>query len=324
MAYEIGTASDFADLRSKLITFLTTHPDLVSSGQNWSVAWEGSGRAAEFGAEDIVLMGPGTAGLDQVFVGMRAVPNANNDTYNYWFRGVVGINPNASVYTEHTNVSESVAVLCGDFEMPYWFVANGRRFIIVVKVSTTYQIAYGGLFLAYAPPNLYSYPLAIGGTYAGSASARWSNTGSDYSFFPDPGTTPTLRVFNFDNRWVDFQNWSSSSARDSTSRTVAPWNPGWDGFSLDGGTANNIRYRRTFLSKQQPAFGGRYVLTPATLCARVDPPAILGSLQGVFHVPGFNLSAETVLTYDGVQYLCVPNVYREGNDYYCAIALNGE
>lgn len=321
MAYEIGSATDFADLRSKLITFLTTHPDLVSSGQNWSVAWEGSGRAAEFGAEDIVLAGPGTAGLDQVFVGMRSVPNANNDTYNYWFRGVVGINPNASTYIEHTNVSESVAMLCGNFEMPYWFVANGRRFVVVVKISTTYQMVYGGLFLAYAPPNLYSYPLAVGGTYGGTASPRWSATGTDYSFFPDPGTSSSLKVFNFDNIWVNFQNWSSGSSRDATSYTVAPWNPGVDAHGLDG---SGVSYRASFFAKQQPAFGGRYVLTPATLCRRAVSPAILGSLQGVFHVPGFNLSAETILNYDGVQYLCVPNVYREGNEYYCAIALDGD
>ena len=41
--------------------------------------------------------------------------------------------------------------------MPYWFIANGRRFIVIVRVSSVYQSAYAGFILPYHLPNTF-YP----------------------------------------------------------------------------------------------------------------------------------------------------------------------
>lgn len=46
MAYQTGTASGYADLLTKLEAFLTTNPDLVASGQNWTTQRYSSGLSA--------------------------------------------------------------------------------------------------------------------------------------------------------------------------------------------------------------------------------------------------------------------------------------
>jgi hypothetical protein len=326
MSFESGTATNFQDLRDKLVTFLTTDSDLVAAGQEWEVVWTGSGRMPT-AQEDIVLRGPGLAGADQVLVGLRSDPQPTGDRYNYGIRGVVGVNSSATNWDQHTNASDPVYFYCGNVAMPYWFIANGRRFIIVVRISSTYQTAYGGLFLPYAPPNLYPYPLAVGGCAAVN-NGRYSDTGDQFHFFCDPGTAGNLKVLRYDNVWVAFQNWTTSDTpnrRNANQRTVAPWNPGWGTthYALDNVT-QAVSYRQNFLNKMQPAIGGDYALTPVSLVHYVDPKAILGVLQGVYHIPGFSISAESIITQDSKDYLCIPDIYREGNESYCAIELNGD
>jgi len=321
LAYEIDTAADYADLRTRLVAFLTTNADLVAANQQWSVAWTGSGRSAAFGAEDIVLAGSGLSGDDQIFVGLRSYPQPSADRYNYCLRGLVGLNPSANNYDEHVNVSTSATLCCGNFPMPYWFIANGRRFIVVVKVSTVYQVAYGGFVLPYAPPNIYPYPLAVGGCTA-SETARWSDTGNVMSHFADPGPDGGLNLMQFDNSWRTFVNWTTTATdyRRASDYSVAPWHPGLA--RRDGSAVDHEGYRTQFINKIQTDLDGCYPLVPATLLKNTQPFAMLGVLQGVYHVPGFNLSAETILNQGGVQYLCIPNVYREGNDFYAAYALD--
>jgi len=324
VAYETGTAADYADLRAKLIAFLTTNADLVAANQQWQVAWTGSGRMPD-AEEDIVLKGPGLAVTEEILIALRSDPQPVGDRYNYGFRGIVGVNPVASNWDEHTNASDPVYLCCGDFEMPYWFIANGRRFIVIARVSATYQLAYAGLFLAYAPPNVYPYPMVVGGCTSVSTS-RWSDTGDAIHFFCDPGIDANLKVFRYDNVWIGFQNWTESNGwRDGDTRVVGPWNPGWTTKNMPLDTfTNNRSYRLNFFNKMQPAYGGDYPLTPASLIHHAEPKSILGVLQGVYHIPGFNLSAETIITQGTTEYLCIPDVYREANESFCAIELNGD
>jgi len=320
MAHEIGTASGFVDLGNKLVNFLTTNADLVAAGQQWSVVWTGSGRMPTY-PEDIVLRGPGLAGSDDIYVGFRRIPLPGNDRYNWAFRGIVGLNQAALTYEQHTNVSDFVCMHFGDYEMPYWFIANGRRFIVIVRVSSTYQVGYGGFILPYAPPNIWSYPLVVGGTTTDS-DLRWSDVSQAMHHFVDPGTGANLKAFRYDNLWDQAQNWSGTY-RDQSAFTVSPWNPSHCPLGLDGNSSTR-EYRRGFFQKIQRTLDNRYVLTPATLVQETPAPAQLGVLEGVFHVPGFNLSAETILDYDGVQYLCIPDINRLGNDFFAAYALNGD
>jgi len=323
MAYEIGTATDYADLYDRFVSFLTTNSDLVADGQEWEIAWTGSGRMPAM-PEDVVLKGSGMAGSDEIFVGLRRIPLPASDRYAWELLGVVGLNPAANTYDEHTNTSSGVTMHFGDFAMPYWFIANGRRFIIIVRVSTTYQVGYGGFIMPYAPPNIWSYPLAVGGTAADS-SLRWSDVTNAMMHFADPGTSANLKIFRYDNTWANVQNWSTSGRREEQNCTVAPWNPGsCPKFQLDENVSSSMSsYRKTFFQKIQTTFDGKYVLTPATICQRSPANAQLGVLEGVYHVPGFNMSAETILEYDGIEYLCIPNINRLGNDFFAAYALNG-
>lgn len=164
MAFTSGTATDYLDLLNRLKQFVTQ--DMLPAGERWSVLRWVPGPPAE-----LVLRGPGLAGTDQINVGILS--EAGADYGNWKLRGFVGWNP-AQTFDGQYNPSGTFYALLMASAMPYWIVANGRRIVMVAKTGTYYEMMHLGLFLPYATPGQYPYPLLVGGTYNGST--RWSNS----------------------------------------------------------------------------------------------------------------------------------------------------
>ena len=66
-----------------------------------------------------------------------------------------------------------------EWSIPYWFLADGRRVIIVAKITTVYEHAYLGFLDAYATPGEWTYPLVVGVSDVsmaepGATSANWN------------------------------------------------------------------------------------------------------------------------------------------------------
>lgn len=162
MAYTSGTASDYLDLLVRLKQFVTE--DMLPAEERWSVLRWVPGPPAE-----LVLQGPGLAGTDEINVGILTVAGA--DYGNWKLRGFVGWN-GANAFDAQYNASAAYYALLMSDAMPYWIVANGRRIVMVAKTSTYYEMMHLGLFLPYATPAQYPYPLLVGGSY--NSSARWS------------------------------------------------------------------------------------------------------------------------------------------------------
>lgn len=315
MAYETGTATDHVDMFNKLYTFLTSNSELVSLGQQWTEVWTAAGASYPFDldASEVMLQGPGLAGVDEVLVSFKLYQYDQDDKHGILLRGHAGLDPSSATYYEHIQSSVYHYLPCSNDPMTYWLVASGRRFILVVKNSTVYDACYGGLFLPYASPEGYPYPMAIGG--ASRTTVRWSDDTTNHrGSFVDPyrdssgSSGETLSILAPAGGWVDFSNYSYSTSTDKA--VVYPYN-------------YVQHYIADFTERQQELLGvGGYLLTPCTLCVyEQNVYGTMGLLDGVFHVPGYGNAAENIVTVDGVDHLVVQNAFRTGFADYWALRL---
>ncbi|MEJ5169753.1 MAG: hypothetical protein WHU10_02095 [Fimbriimonadales bacterium] len=310
MAFEIGTASDYRDLLDRFHAFLTTHPNLVAAGQQWqALRW-----TTDAATKELILKAPGLAGAEEIYCGIRAYENATAG-YSMWdLNGFIGFNPANDFYTQPGAISGWLPMMSlWNTAIPYWFVANGRRAVVVAKISTVYQAAHLGFVLPYATPGQYPYPLLVGGSMTGQRGRNYSVTSPNHRHFVDPGedgqnnANTACMLRGPSGAWLPFQNvaYSSSEYRYDGPRPVWPTN-------------------YTYLGNLREAPDGTYVLSPIVLTQNNSGTDhdLFGELEGVYHVSGFNNAAENLITVGGVDHLVVQNVYRTSVRDYWALRLS--
>lgn len=328
MAVETGTSTDFWDLYSKLRTFLTTNVDLVNAGEEWvqlagpaagAIPDPGTGSGTETGtgadAYSYVLEGPGTGGTDAIRVNVSVNFNDAEDRFNLCMRGMTNWN-GAEPIDNQLNMSTFVSSAMWSSSLPYTFVASGRCFKFVVQVSTLNTAGYAGFILPYATPSEYPYPMAVGGSTDGTT-RLYTDQSVAHSHFVNPSSS--LKLCFPDNQWRDFTNFTVGGGNSYTwqdDRTVAPWQTaGEDPLATD---------LRAAMEDLRQNFDGSYPLMKATLQSKAGQPgrAVIGVLDGCYHVPGIGNSAGNTITVDTVDHLVVQNVFRTDNHLgYWALAL---
>lgn len=325
MAFVTGTATDHQDLYNQLIGFLTTNGDLVSSSEQWSVAWQNG--------NDLVMEGPGLTGADEILVAMRLNEDVPLDRFSIVIKGATGVLPSALQYDEHVNMTpDGCQVFLDNEPMQYWFIANGRRFMAVVKVNTVYQSMYGGLILPYSPPTIFDYPLFVGGCAGESGSGQaldWRSTANSHADFvhasrdPDGGSFTHESSAKFLDPAGQWLTCSGANVNDSDRGQcgIAPLEF-FDGFSINQDTSSPYYGYRDLQFRMKECFGGEYALTPVTLMQQTPSDQTFGVLQGVYVVPGRGNSAENIITINGVDHLVVQNTFRSNFNDYIAIALD--
>lgn len=311
MAWETGTATNQADLLAKIVTFLTTNTALVTAGQAWTDLGTASGQTT-----GKWLRGPGLSTTEQIFVGLQAVNDVPGDIYGIQIAGAQGFSA-GNGFESQVGISPTSFVAVWNSPMTYWIVGNGQRFVVVVKVSTTYHAMYCGKILPYGTPTQYPYPLFIGGE--STTNLRWSNTTVGFRHFSDPGSpsNSTNSGCNFlfpDGAWQPFLNWTNSSGNDllaTTGRTVWPC----------AGSSNNGTEVDNRLREMRDNIDGSYTLLPLILHCEAPSRQVFGELDGCFWVSGFGNAAENVVTIGGVDHLVVQNIYRTNRWNYWALKL---
>ncbi len=158
MATEFGTATNHADLVERLVQFLTANTTLVAAGQAYEKVFDNTIPASgtAIAIRQVTLRAPGLGGEDSIFMGVQSYGDTALDYYNVRLMGGTAFNPGAlppggDFWTAFVNYSPRVQLLGWNQPMPYWFFANGRRFWIVVKVSTIYESAGAGFILPPCP-----------------------------------------------------------------------------------------------------------------------------------------------------------------------------
>lgn len=235
---------------------------------------------------ELIVKGPGAAGVDQVFVGLQRYALSTADWFNWRVRGFIGY-VSENVFASQPGASPARGLPLWDQSTPYWFVANGRRFAVVAKVSTVYESLYGGLVLPYATPQQYPYPVMIGATMNTDSGTRWSDTGAGHSTYTyTPGS---LALRNVVGSWI--------------SPDLHP--------TLPAASATLYNYR--------PAPGDSYPLLPIEL--EDSGPNRYGYLDGVYFTPGYSAAVEDVVQVSGVDHLMLKNVFRNGVRDFWALRL---
>lgn len=301
-------------------------------------------------SNQMIMHGPG-AGTDTIFVGIKLTSNTAGDYYNWKLGGFTGFNSGLNFESQPGYNSESITPVhmpLWNGEMTYWFMATGRRIIVVAKVSTVYEMCYLGFIDQFASPNQYPYPLFIGGSLSwGSTNLpvvtdplwRWSYTGNEHRHFwepmyvnsnmPQPATgRGQARLRTLGGTWRDF--WcgdgndydvvkvsSGTTFRDAT--TIDAWTQGFQTETPNGSIWPGL----TKIDAMEACVDGSYLIIPNVLLLGVgsgDAPDIAGELSGIGRVTG-GLAAEDIITFGGDQWLVVPNVFRSNRQDYCAVRL---
>jgi hypothetical protein len=260
----------------------------------------------------VYLKGLGNGGTDEIFVNLRSYKNVGAGYYNIELRGASGFsNGTGKTRTNQANLSALTDICLWNSTMPYWFIANARRFIIVAKVSTVYETAYAGLILPTGLPSEYPYPLAVGGSQSVTGE-KYDLTSGAYKHRAFFNPNDTLQLLDKAGVWKTFTNYSNDidQVNGNHYRT----------FPFAGSTnhAQTQDPRPIY-----PNIDGTYSIFPVTLLGRDSASVenIFGDLDGVYLVSGHNNASENIVQASGVDHLVVQNVFRTTPGDYVALAL---
>ena len=255
---------------------------------------------------EIVMHGVGLAGTEAVYVGIRLSETPASSLYHWELRGLTGFSA-SSLFASQPGISPTPAYMSlWDQSIPFWFVVNGRRFVVATKVSTTYHGCYGGFFLPFATPSEYPYPIVVGAD--DDVQTVYTSTLASFSTFPDPKGSMFIR--DAAGAWHAFIN---DQVTPSDTHQTFPYDDTWDG--------------RTVLLITQNLPSGEYPLFPVNIVnfgGAVNTPlagSTIGVLDGVFATTGFGLTAETLITVSSVDYVAIQNIFRTTRDAYWALKL---
>lgn len=308
MATATGTATDYKDLLARLRTFLTGTPGWTS--MRYTVGGAGN-------PDECILRAPGLGGTDQIYVGIKTFENATADYYNWRLGGFTGYDPGLA-FNLQPGVMQSVFMTLWNSPIPYWFIANGRRCIVVAKISTFFMTSYLGFINQYPSPAQFPYPLAVGGNLAifpepalTDVQWRWSNATFANSNFPmsmrySPGggfggpNSCQLRLRKPSGIWVDLASGYAGGYQDTDDMNIWPY------------TSGMVNLQQNLGATQSPAL-------PIVL--HDNTPEVYGELDGVVATSGQAIASEDTLTIGADSYLVVQNVFRTGRNQYCAVAL---
>lgn len=300
MAYETGVASNTIDLMNKLTAFLTTHPDLVATNDNWINHTDNEVNVYQTDA-DMTTSGTVMSRFfessdkypdQKVHASMWINYNYRDDWYHFGVAGSLTYSEKSGVTGQYGSSSNKYALAWHD-EMPYWFIANGHRFIVIFKVSTNYEGLYVGLITPSGTDREYPRGIFIGGSdrvgsrkwttqEANGRSSFWRPVGANNDTYPTNATLLT-----------PFSRWDHASNANSN----FPSGNAWPNYRLYMQPMNaNYYLNRTV--------DGSYILEDITIF-NWSEGNYYGTLDGVYRVSGFQMSQGNIITVDGSQYLCV-------------------
>ena len=322
MAYTSGTVNGVPStsyghnlLMDALITFLTTDATLVAAGQNWTVLRD-DGWVGLTTSRYVYLKGPGLSGSDEVYVNIVVKGSISGTLpyFNWDVRSAIQNDTSLGI-SQQIGASPQTELVLYDEDIPYWFFANGRRFIVVARTLNMHTSLYAGLFLPYGTASEYPYPMCIlnstddwGRSYLEYTDRIWGffhPSRNESSTSVAPGTVRSrYGVWNGVNNWSMVDNYRLGM--------IWPW---WNGDYDD--TDGNVNLRDNF--------DGSFTLLPAILHLKNtssinDGGSCLGELEGVYWISGgpFNEVEDTV-TIGSDTYLVTSNGPQTGINAFAAI-----
>lgn len=281
-------------------TIATTQGAMSAAGTAWTLNAQNTSGYTYGGdntVNDVYLEGPGLGGTQEIYIQIQAFYNASGGYYNWRLMGASGYNSGQTFYAQPGASPQSFMPLWNN-TIPYTFIANGQRVIVIAQVGTVYESCYLGLFNPYGSPGQYPYPLAIGGS-ANTNNTVYSDITWNHQAFFDP---LALYVNWIDGSWQQVQNQNSGGGV-ITLFNVFPWSyangykPTWMAANLDG---------------SYPIFAARLEMA--------SPSAnVAGELDGVYFTTGAGQSSGSTITIGSNTYTVLQNTFRTGTANFAAI-----
>ena len=342
MAYEIGTADGYLDLLERLKDFISDparvigdHADMtelvaiddnVQSGES-SQAWT-IDSYTDVSEIELFAHGPGTSGVDEIYTWIDTYSSIGDDYYNWRMAAMTGYSSGVDISLQPgVTQGRLPRMLMWENPIPYWFLGNGRRYVVVAKISSVYECLYQGFALPYGLPTQFPYPMVVGGSACPSTAAanhRYSSVASDHRGFPNPygdgdgvivqGTfdvvayEATLKVMQ-GTSWIKMQGRSGVTLYDDNNVWPYICQENIISYTPDGIFSNLLREN----------IDGSYPVFPLIPMMNNPNNHIFGELQGCFAVPGYGgLAAEDTLTINGETYIVFPIVANASRgDFWC-------
>lgn len=339
MAYETGTLTNFDDLLTKFKTFVTTDATLTTDGQLWTVLKD-SDVDVDF-ADDALCTGAnaasattgpfirriyfkseGLGGTDSIYHCLTSLKTSGG-AYNIELRNHFAFD-SAVTLPNQLGVSPAHYLLLNNAASvnTYWFIANGRRAIIIVKIGSVYECGYIGLGHPCGSPSEVPYPYMTGGSCS-TYTLTPSSTDPEHRAFFAPyqsssalGSQATLTVAipNTTN-WLPVGNYiSASAAQNGVVSVVAP---------LCNLAGNGAISSSDSLRPQGFCYGNTdRVIRPINIMSKLTGCiGSYGALDGVFHVSGEGMASEYTLTIGGDTYLCIQSAFYTNRESFAAFKL---
>ena len=293
------TAGGTAWVAGDTITFVMTAP--------WVALRSAAG-------SEYIWQAPGNAGTDQILVGASTFSDAGADYFNWRLGGFTGY-ASGNVFTNQPGAMTGPCLPLWNASIPYWFVADGKRVIVVAKVSTVFESAYLGFIDTYPSPGQWAYPLAVGGMMAFAAEPadtstnwRWSYTGNEHHAFYLGNPTASaadaassLRLRKPDGSWRGFGN---------------------NGFAASASYPGALWPAASGMTDLRPNLDGTYPMFPIIPTENDGTVQnVFGELAGVMATTGHLNAAENTITVGRETWLVIQNAHRTTKTDYAALRL---
>ena len=293
------TAGGTAWVAGDTITFVMTAP--------WVALRSAAG-------SEYIWQAPGNAGTDQILVGASVFSDAGADYFNWRLGGFTGY-ASGNVFTNQPGAMTGPCLPLWNASIPYWFVADGKRVIVVAKVSTVFESAYLGFIDTYPSPGQWAYPLAVGGMLAfvnepvaTSVNWRWSYTGNEHHAFYLGNPTASaadaassLRLRKPDGSWRGFGN---------------------NGFAASASYPGALWPAASGMTDLRPNLDGTYPMFPIIPTENDGTVQnVFGELAGVMSTTGHLNAAENTITVGRETWLVIQNAHRTTKTDYAALRL---
>lgn len=337
MPYELGTASGYTDLLERLKDFISDpariigdHPNMdelvaiddgVGTGEPsnaWTIDLWDDNRVGGVGECVLYAHGPGSAGADEIYVFADTYSSVGDDYYNWRLAGMTGYAAGVDITLQPGATQSALPrMLLWNQPIKYWFVANGRRFIVVAKVSSVYEACYLGYALPYGLPTQFPYPLVVGGAACPDLPAssnptqhRYSSTDHSHRGFASPYCNSSVgictQIPEYASEYSSLKvltgaGWVNTRSRDGS--TYYYTNVTWP----YGASYSQSYQPYPFTSLLKANIDGSYPVFPIVAMLGNPTKHIVGELQGCFAVPGHGgIAAEDTFTIDGKTYIAFP------------------
>lgn len=305
MPFTTGTASDYHDLLDKLRQYL------VANG--WTqLRWD---PPASITSNALLwVRGPGGGAGREAFIGIWSHSSAPDAQYGWRIAGSIAYD-NSLTWGSQNGQGPNAFFNTWQNSMAYWFYVNDRRFIVVAKVGTAYMSMYAGFILANALPSEYPFPLYVSANDDALDIYNSSNSGNRCIF--DPGVNTSFLRARADLSWYPVANHNNNNSSidnylfSTASLKVWPAGHYEEYFNSQFNWPYGVMQDRL----RPLANGGELMVQ----CQLVGAYEMFGALDGVFWLPGFNKSAEQVVSQSGRNFRVFQNVSRSNRNHFFAV-----